>query len=65
MCGIITSDCYRLPDQEEVDQAYYSQIGAASHLPSPVLIGDFNRPHITQQGISNPGHCRNASIATF
>ena len=39
--------CYRLPNQEDqVDEALYKQIGAASHSQNMVLMGDFNHPDI-------------------
>ena len=39
--------CYRLPNQEDqVDEALYKQIGAASHSQNMVLMGDFNHPEI-------------------
>ncbi|GAB0199565.1 hypothetical protein GRJ2_002421900 [Grus japonensis] len=46
---IIVGVCCRPPDQEEqVDQALYRQIGAASglNLPALVLMGDFSHPDI-------------------
>ena len=39
--------CYSLPDQEDqVDEALYKQIGAASYSQNMVLMGDFNHPNI-------------------
>ena len=39
--------CYKPPDQEDqVDEALYKQIGAASHSQNMVLMGDFNHPGI-------------------
>ncbi|KAF4804354.1 hypothetical protein TURU_008626 [Turdus rufiventris] len=38
--------CYRLPEQEEVDEAFYRQLEAASQSQVLVLVGDFNYPDI-------------------
>ncbi|PKU47288.1 rna-directed dna polymerase from mobile element jockey-like [Limosa lapponica baueri] len=39
--------CYRIPDQEEqVDEALYSQTGAALHLQALILMGNFNHSGI-------------------
>jgi len=44
---IIMAVSYRPPDQEEqVNQAFYRQMGAASHSQTLVLVGDFNHPNI-------------------
>ncbi|KAK4830246.1 LOW QUALITY PROTEIN: hypothetical protein QYF61_009313 [Mycteria americana] len=43
------------PDQEEVDQAFYRQIGAASHSQALVLMGDFHHPDICWRD-STAGH---------
>jgi len=39
---------YRPPDQEEeIDEAFYRQLQAASQSQAPVLMGDFNHPDIS------------------
>ncbi|GAB0204540.1 hypothetical protein GRJ2_002919600 [Grus japonensis] len=44
---IIVGVCYRPPDQEDqVDKAFYRQIGATSCSQALVLMGDFNHPNI-------------------
>jgi len=40
--------CYRPPDQEEaVDKAFLLQLQEVSRSLAPVLMGDFNHPHIS------------------
>lgn len=47
MGDIVVGFCCRRPDQEEqVDEAFYRQVGAASHSQSVILMGDFNHPCI-------------------
>ncbi|KAK4806252.1 hypothetical protein QYF61_013396 [Mycteria americana] len=47
MGDIVVDVCYRLPDQEEqVDEAFYRQLGAASHLQALILLRDFNHLNI-------------------
>ena len=47
MSDTVVGVYYRPPDQEEeVDEAFYSQLNVASQSQSPVLIGDFNHPDI-------------------
>ena len=44
---IVVGVCYRLPNQEDqVDEALYKQIGAASRSQNTVLVGDFSHPSI-------------------
>ncbi|GAB0180505.1 hypothetical protein GRJ2_000515800 [Grus japonensis] len=44
---IIVGVCYRPPDQgDQVDEAFYIQIEAASRSQALVLMGDFNHPDI-------------------
>ncbi|PKK26128.1 DTW domain containing 2 [Columba livia] len=44
---IIVGVCYRPPNQEDqVDEALYGQMGAASHSQAMVLTGDFSYPNI-------------------
>ncbi|GAB0205343.1 hypothetical protein GRJ2_002999900 [Grus japonensis] len=44
---IIVEVCYRPPDQEDqADEASYTQIGVASHSQALVLMGDFSHPDI-------------------
>lgn len=39
--------CYRLPEQEEeVDEAFYRQLEAASQFQALVLVGDLNYPNV-------------------
>jgi len=38
---------YRPPDQEEIDEAFYRQLKAASQSQALVLMEDFNHPDIT------------------
>jgi len=46
---IIVGMYYRPPDQEEeVDEAFYRQLKAASQSQALVLMGDFNHPDISQ-----------------
>jgi len=47
--GDITVDVYyRPPDQEEeIDEAFYRQLQAASQSQALVLMGDFNHPDIS------------------
>ncbi|GAB0203750.1 hypothetical protein GRJ2_002840600 [Grus japonensis] len=48
---IIVGVCYRPPDQgDRADEAFYRQIGAASHSQALVLMGDFNHPDICWRG---------------
>ena len=43
---IVVSVCYRLPDQEEVDEVFYRQLEVALRLQTLVLMGDFNHSDI-------------------
>ncbi|GAB0209762.1 hypothetical protein GRJ2_003441900 [Grus japonensis] len=53
---IIVGVCYRPPNQEDqVDEALYRQIGAASRSQALVLMGDFNHPNICWRG-NTAGH---------
>ncbi|GAB0209793.1 hypothetical protein GRJ2_003445000 [Grus japonensis] len=53
---IIAGVCYRPPNQEDqVDEALYRQIGAASRSQALVLMGDFNHPDICWRG-NTAGH---------
>jgi len=48
MGDIIVGVYYRPPDQEEeVDEAFYKQLQAASQSQALVLVGDFNHPDIS------------------
>jgi len=48
MGDIIVGVYYRPPDQEEeVDEAFYKQLQAASQSQALVLMGDFNHPDIS------------------
>ncbi|KAJ7413876.1 mitochondrial fission process protein 1 [Pitangus sulphuratus] len=45
--NIVVGVCYRSPDQEEeVDEAFYRQLEAASKSQALVFVGDFNYPDI-------------------
>ena len=45
---VIVGVYYRPPDQEEeVDEAFYRQLQAASQSQALVLMGDFNHPDIS------------------
>ena len=47
MGDVIVGVYYRPPDQEEeVDEAFYRQLQAASQSQAQVLMGDFNHPNI-------------------
>ncbi|GAB0204363.1 hypothetical protein GRJ2_002901900 [Grus japonensis] len=53
---VIVGVYYRPPDQgDQVDEAPYRQIGAASHSQALVLMGDFNHPSICWRG-NTAGH---------
>ena len=46
--NVIVGVHYRPPDQEEeVDEAFYKQLQAASQSQALVLLGDFNHPDIS------------------
>jgi len=48
--------CYRLLDQEDqMDEAFYKQIGAASHSKNIILMRDFSHPKICWRD-STAGH---------
>ena len=48
MGDIMVGVYYRTPDQEEeVDEAFYRQLQAASQSQALVLMGDFNHPDIS------------------
>ncbi|KAK4806621.1 hypothetical protein QYF61_013876 [Mycteria americana] len=56
-------ECMKPPDQEDqVDQAVYRQIGAASHSEAPVFMGNFDHPdtcwrdNTAGHKQSTPGH---------
>lgn len=40
--NIAVSICYRPPDQEEMDEAFYKQLKVASHSQDLFLMGNFN-----------------------
>jgi len=61
---------YRPPDrEEEIDEAFYKQLQAASQSQALVLMGDFNTltsaGKTIQLGRRNPGGSYRASMITF
>lgn len=42
MGNITVGICYRLPDQEEVDESFYGQLKVALHSQDSILMSNFN-----------------------
>ena len=38
--------CYRLPNHDEEDEAFYEQLAEVVRLPVLIFVGDFNFPNL-------------------